>query len=139
MHAGGANLFRPEAESERARAAWLLAIDLAEEVAGVGFLKVYEMPGKVGRGSSAPVTMARRVALYLATTLGDVASLPLAKAAGVHRSTVGHHVQAVEDLRDDKPAFNVLIDELERRMLYRAASLVMANLAHDRKAVEGVA
>lgn len=129
---------RPDAERERARTAWLIAADLAEELAEVGFLKVYEMPGKVGRGSPEPVTMARRVALYMATTLADVSSRPLAEAANVHRSTITHHVQTVEDLREDKPAFNTLLEDLERRFLYRCASVVIASLGLDLKASEGL-
>lgn len=130
VHIGGAKQFRPDVERERARAAWLLAIDLADEGARAGFLKVYDPPRKVGRGSTAGVSMSRRIALYLATTIADVSSRPLADASGFHRSTISHHVEIVEDLRED-PAFDARLSELERRFLYRAACIVTAALGLD--------
>lgn len=127
---------QPDRESERARAAWLLSIDLANEVAGGGFLKVYDTPGKRGRGGSQQVSLARRIALYIATTMADVPARSLGLAAGVHRSTISHHLEAVEDLRDD-PVFDAKIDELGRRFLYRAACLVMGGLGLDLSATDG--
>lgn len=123
----------PNREQERARAAWLLSIDLATELAGGGFLKVYDTPGKVGRGGTQQVSLARRIALYIATTSADVPARSLAEAAGLHRSTIGHHLEAVEDLRDDA-VFDAKMDELGRRFLYRAACLVIGGLGLDLKA-----
>jgi hypothetical protein len=131
--------YRTEAEDKRARAAWLLAVDVADEAFKAGFLKVYDMPAKRGRGSPEALAMPRRVALYLATNLGNVPARPLAKAAGVHHSTVTHHVGRVHDLRDERPGFNVLIEDMERRLMFTVASLVFASLEGDRKAVEGLA
>lgn len=137
MHVGGVKQFRPDAEQERARGAWLLAIDLADEAAGdAGYVRVFTTPKKVGRGGPARVSQARGVALYLATTLGDLGSRALGQAANMHRASVTRAVAMVEDQRDD-PAFDRLMEELERRLLYRAASLVMVALGQDRNATNG--
>lgn len=122
----------PTPEEERARAVWLLAADLAsEEGSKVGFLRILAMPGKRGRGSGGDLTDARRLALYLATTVGNVSIRPLGKAAGVHPSTVAHHVELLGDLRDDNSAFDALLEQLERRLVWRAACIVVENLRYS--------
>lgn len=126
-------------EDDRARAVWLLAIDAANEAAGsADFVKTYAMPGKRGRGSTEQVAMPRRMALALATIVGDVPARPLGKAAGVHWTTVAHHVGKVQDLREDSPRFDAVMEDLERRLIFRAASLVMAALRLDLRASEGL-
>lgn len=126
MH-GGAKTYRAEAEDERARGIWLWALDLAEQATTrQGFLKLYDMPGKRGRGSSEDISMGRRLALYLAATVGDVPCRPLAKAANLHHSTVAHHLTRVEDLREADGRLDRLLDELEIRIVRRAASIIMA-------------
>ncbi|WP_332772958.1 hypothetical protein [Phenylobacterium sp.] len=131
---GGRNTSDPEGgptpEEERARAAFVLAIDLANEQAKVGFSRIHDFSGKRGRGSPAEVTEPRRIALYLATTVGDVSIRPLGKAAGVHPSTVAHHVEQVSDRREESPAFDAMIERLERKLLWRAGSIVMARLKY---------
>lgn len=119
-------------EEVRARAAWLLAIDLANERSGVGFSRIHDMPGKRGRGSASAVTEPRRLALYLATTVANVTSRPLGKAAGVHPSTVSHHVEVVADARDEDPVLDALLDALGEELIWRAASIVMENLRYRR-------
>lgn len=127
MH-GGAKTIRAEQEDERARGIWLWALDLTEQATTQqGFLKLYDMPGKRGRGSTENISMGRRVALYLAATVGDVPCRPLAKAANVHHSTVAHHLAKVEDLRETDAQLDRLLDELELRIVRRAASIIMAN------------
>lgn len=120
-------------DADHARAAWLLAVDLAEQaVKGAAFVRIYATAGgegsrKVGRGSDACTTMARKLACYLAVTVGNVPQAHLARAAGLHRSTVITHMAEVEDWRD-QPGMDRTIEELGNRLLASAARLVLANL-----------
>lgn len=111
----------------RARAAWLLALDLAEKALGHGsFVRLYSMPGKVGRGSDNRTSSARKLACYLTSTVGDCGLAAVAEAADLDRATVHRHVQAVEDWRDDGQ-LDAAIDELGKQMVVAAAGIVMAN------------
>lgn len=124
-------VFEPEAvdpAAERARTAWLLAADLAQDaVSGAAFLRIYNVPEKVGRGSDARTALARKLACYLAVTVADCLPAVLARAARLDRKTVHVHLRTVEDMRDD-PAVDRLLDDLRDRMIRRACSLVMASL-----------
>lgn len=112
----------------RARCAWLLAVDVADAaVEGTGFARIYSTPGKVGRGSDARTALARKVACYLTSTVGDCDVAMVARAARLDRKTVHKHLREVEDMRDDG-AIDVLLDEMGRQMLTAAASVVLANL-----------
>lgn len=119
--------------ADQARAAWLLACDLAgQAVQGGAFLRICatsggEGSGKVGRGSDVTTTLGRKVGCYLAVTVGNVPQAELARAAGLHRSTVITHCQDVEDMRDD-PAVDALLEELGKRMIGAAARLVLASM-----------
>ena len=114
--------------ADAARTAWLLAVDLAEEaVAGPGFVRIYQTPGKVGRGSDAKTALARKLSCYLACTVADCQPATLARAARLDRKTVHSHLNDVEDMRDD-PAMDRMLDELREKMIARACSLVMASL-----------
>lgn len=111
---------------DTARAAWLLAVDLAEgAVDGAVFLKIYATPGKVGRGSDARTALARKIACYLAVTVADCQPATLARAARLDRKTVHSHLNDVEDMRD-KPGIDQMLDDLRERMITSAASLVLA-------------
>lgn len=119
---------RRDLDAERARTAWLLAADLAQGVVdGTAFVRICATPGKVGRGSDAKTTLARKIACYLASTVANCAPALVAKAARLDRKTVHSHVQDVEDMRDD-PDLDRLLDDLKEQMIRRACSLVMANL-----------
>jgi hypothetical protein len=112
----------------RARAAWLLAADMAETaVTGAAFLRIYDTPGKVGRGSDAKTALARKFACYLAVTVANVQPAVLARAARLNRKTVHCHLVDVEDMRDDA-GVDRLLDELKDRMVRAACAIVMANL-----------
>lgn len=114
--------------AERARTAWLLAVDLANEaVDGSDFMKTYLTPQKVGRGSDARTTMARKIACYLTCVVANVFAADAARAARLHRKTVSSHLADIEDMRDD-PGFDRLLDELRETMIRRACGLVMASL-----------
>lgn len=115
-------------EADTARAAWLLAVDLTPgAVEGSAFLKTYATPGKVGRGSDAKTTMARKLACYLACTVADCQPAVLARAAGLNRKTVHSHLNDVEDMRD-RPEMDRLLDDLRERMIGSAARLVLQSL-----------
>jgi hypothetical protein len=119
---------RRDVDAERARTAWILAADLAEGmVEGTAFVRICNVPGKVGRGSDARTTLARKLACYLASTTANCPPALVAKAAGLNRKTVHSHVADVEDMRDD-PDMDRLLDDLSRAMIRRACGLVMANL-----------
>lgn len=119
---------RPDPAANRARTAWLLAVDVVEAaVQGAAFLRTYTTPGKVGRGSDARTALARKFACYLAVTVANVQPAVLARAAQLDRKTVHSHLNDVEDLRDDA-AVDSLLDDLRDRMIRRACDLVMASL-----------
>lgn len=119
--------------ADLARAAWLLSCDLAEQaVSGAVFLRICgttggEGSGRVGRGSDNRTTLARKVACYLAVTVANVPQAELARAAGLHRSTVITHCQDVEDMRDDG-AVDLVLDEMAKRLIGAAARLVLASM-----------
>lgn len=122
------NAQRRQRSQDRARVAWLLAVDLAEEaVDGTFFLRIYTTPEKVGRGSDAKTAMARKIACYLACTVADCEAATLAKAAKLNRKTVHSHLSDVEDMRD-RPGMDEQLDGLRDEMIRRAAELVMASL-----------
>lgn len=115
-------------EAGTARAAWLLACDLTvPAVAGSAFLKTYNTPGKVGRGSDARTALARKMACYLACTVADCQPAVLARAAGLDRKTVHSHLNDVEDMRD-RPEMDRLLDDLREQMIGNAARLVLQSL-----------
>lgn len=119
---------KAEREAARARCAWLLAVDVAEKaVEGVAFARIYLTPGKVGRGSDALTTIARKLACYLTSTVGDCEVAAVARVARLNRKTVTGHVREVEDWRDD-PAVDQHLDDMAKHMIAGAAALVMANM-----------
>lgn len=119
---------RTARDDERARCAWLLAIDVAEKaVEGAGFARIYSTPGKVGRGSDNRTALARKLACYLTGTVGNCDVASIARAARLNRKTVHAHLREVEDLRDDG-WIDTRLDEMGRAMVAAAASLVLANL-----------
>lgn len=66
------------------------------------------------------VGLARKYAIYLTMTEGDVNATAMAAATGLDKATVRHHAIDVEDRRDDDAALNdtveTLADELRRRL-----------------------
>lgn len=119
-----------EAEIERARCAWLLAADLASKALGADVRIVMQTSGKVGRGSwDEATTKARKVACYIASTVGNVTGARLADATGMDRATIHGHTQWVEDRRDEGDReFDDLLDRLERTLLGMAVKIVMTRL-----------
>lgn len=112
----------------RARACWVLATDLANEaVAGTTLSRVLDLRGKVGRGGDDRTSRARKLACYLAVTIGDVTSRQLGMAAGLDSKTVWVHVREVEDWRDDG-TLDAAIEDMGRELVRRACLVVLGNL-----------
>lgn len=119
---------RGQRAEARARCAWLLGLEVAERaVEGASFARMYATPGKVGRGSDNRTALARKLACYLASTVGDCDAGTVARAARLNRKTVHSHLRDVEDLRED-PAMDQQIEDMGRRMVGAAASLVLASM-----------
>lgn len=111
----------------QARAAWLFASDLASSAFGADVRTVVKTRGTVGRGGTATVSVARKVACYLASVVANASPSRLAEASGIDRKTIYGHAAWVEDQRDD-PAFDAKITELENALFGMAARIVMAKL-----------
>lgn len=58
---------------------------------------------------------ARRLAIYMVVTMGNIRGTELAKAIGVSKQAISKTLRAVEDCRDD-PAFDELINRIEQLM-----------------------
>lgn len=117
-----------ERDLSRARAAWVLAVDLAgEATAGTTLSRILDLRGKPGRGSDARTTVARKLALYLTSTVANVGQTLTARAARLDKSTVRQHLAEVEDWRDD-PTTDGAIEEMGRELVRRACLVVLGNL-----------
>lgn len=72
------------------------------------------------RNSTRAVGQARKLAVYLTMTEGDVNPTAMAAATGLNKETVRHHVASVEDARDGDGALDadleMLAAELRRRL-----------------------
>lgn len=66
-----------------------------------------------------PVSQARKLAVYLTMTEGDVNATAMAAATGLHKETVRHHVASVEDARDEDGALDDTIETLAARLRRR--------------------
>ena len=125
---------RRKNQLQRARAAWLLASDLAADEFGADTRVVMKTRGTRGRGGVADVSLARKVACYLATVVANVAAEHLAIVSGVHRTTIYAHVEWVEEQREEGEAFDVKIDALETALVGMAARIVLARLGDPSEA-----
>lgn len=112
---------------EQARAAWLIASDLAARAFEADVRQVIKTRGTPGRGSDANTTKARKVACYLGMVVANVSRANLAQAADIDPATISVHANWVEDARDDA-AFDVKIAELEAAMFGMAVQIVVGKL-----------
>lgn len=118
---------RGNAHEARARAAWVLASDLAADALSGDMRKVVQGTGMVGRGADNLTAACRKIACYLAVVTADTAPEQLAKATGLNRSTIHKHCTWVEDQRE-RPLFNAMIEGLERSLIGMCARVVLANV-----------
>lgn len=117
-----------DAEARRARAAWVLASDLASDVKGGDMRQVVARDGGgPGRTVDDLTARCRKVACYLAVVVADVSPPHLAAVSGLHRKTITLHCGWVEDARD-RPEFDAMIRRLHRTLVGMCAHIVIANL-----------
>lgn len=64
------------------------------------------------RNSPRDVGQARKLAVYLTMTEGDVNATAMAAATGLNKETVRHHVASVEDARDGDGALDAALETL---------------------------
>lgn len=65
------------------------------------------------------VARARKLAVYLTMTEGDVNLTAMAAATGLDKSTVRFHVEGLGDARDDDPALDAELETLSARLRER--------------------
>lgn len=115
----------------RARAAWLIAADLASGSAGADVRTALKTRGVVGRGSDALTTRARKIACYLAVTVVNCRAAEVAAVTGLDPSTVRQHVAWVEERLDDDLTLTREINLLETRMIEMAVLVASSALCLD--------
>lgn len=114
---------RAVADNEDAQltAAWIwpVACGVAAEHTGADAAVVGRITGARDKPPRA-VGQARKLAVYLTMTEGDVNATAMAAASGLNKDTVRHHVASVEDARDEDGALDdqleALAGELRRRL-----------------------
>jgi hypothetical protein len=116
-----------EVETRGARAAWLLACDIASDAFGADVRVVLKTRGTVGRGGDEKTSTARKVACYLAQVVLNLPTARLAEASGMDRSSIYHNSSWVED-RKDEPSFERQVEALETALLAMAATAVLGHL-----------
>lgn len=115
-------------EVRRARAAWVLASDLASDLDGADLRQVVQHhTGRRGRTVDDVTARARKIACYLAVVTASAGPELVAQASGLHRGTIHKHCAWVEDERD-KPEFDALIERLEQALVGMCARVVLARL-----------
>jgi hypothetical protein len=117
-----------------ARAAWVLAVDLAANATGAdGRAVVQHHTGRRGRTVDNTTALARKIACYLACTVADVSADQLSRANGLDRATIRRHTLWVEEKRDE-PLFDRTIENLEGTLLETAARVVLRRLGDAERA-----
>ncbi len=110
-----------EHEDAQLTAAWVwpIACAVTAEAAGADAEAVRTVTGSRASPPRA-VGLARKWAVYLTMTEGDVNARAMAAATGLNRETVRHHAMTVEDARDDDGALDATLEtlaaELRRRL-----------------------
>lgn len=113
-----------------ARAAWLLAIDLAAQSVGVDVRAAVKTRGTNGRGGTDATSRARRIAYYLVTTVANVRASELARAVGMDHTTVRDGLIRLADEQDRDPRLTATLEELEHRLIHQCAMICIRRLAH---------
>lgn len=116
-----------EGRHRLARAAWVLACEVASQETGADVRQVVQTRGTPGRGSDAVVARARKLACYLAQVTANIEPTQLARAAGLHRKTLAEHCLWVEERRDGA-AFDHQVQAMEDQLLTLAARMALTRL-----------
>jgi hypothetical protein len=119
---------RLNTDAAQARAAWLMACDLAATEFGGDVRKVLQGNGRRGRTVDDLTARCRKVACYLVTVVANASPERVAEATGLNRSTIHKHAAWVEDRRDDGGAFDAQIERLEMALVLMCARVVLARL-----------
>lgn len=102
-----------------ARWIWPTACAVAAERTGAEPETVRTVTGSRA-APSREIGLARKWAVYLTMTEGDVNATAMAAATGLNKRTVRHHAMTVEDARDEDPALDATLEtlaaELRRRL-----------------------
>lgn len=102
-----------------ARWVWPVACAVAAAHTGAEAAAVSTVTGSRATPRRA-VGQARKLAVYLTMTEGDVNATAMAAATGLNKETVRHHVGSVEDRRDEDAALEETLEalavELRRRL-----------------------
>lgn len=98
---------------------WPVACAVTADHTGADAETVRQVTGLKGPPSR-PVGQARKYAVYLTMTEGDVNATAMAAATGLDKATVRHHVASVEDRLDEgsemERTMDTLAAELRRRL-----------------------
>ena len=99
---------------------WPVACAVAAAHTGADPATVATPPGARGCQPHA-ISTARKMAVYLTMTEGDVNATALAAATGLDKKTVRHAVEQMADRRDDDPAMAATIEALTPALRQRLA------------------
>lgn len=97
---------------------WPLACAVAAEHTGAPAARVETPSGSRGCQPRS-ISTARRLAVYLTMTEGDVNATALAAVTGLDKSTVRAAVTAIEDLRDEDDDLDAAVDALAETLRER--------------------
>lgn len=101
-----------ENEDAELTARWVWPVACAVTAAHVGADADEAATVTGARNSTRVVGRARKLAVYLTMTEGDVNATAMAAATGLNKETVRHHVASVEDARDEDGALDAELETL---------------------------
>lgn len=101
-----------------ARWIWPVACAVASAHTGADAAVVGRITGARDK-TPRPVSQARKLAVYLTMTEGDVNATAMAAASGLNKDTVRHHVASVEDARDEDGALDDQLETLAADLRHR--------------------
>ena len=101
-----------ENEDAELTARWVWPVACAVAAAHVGADAEEAATVTGARNSTRVVGRARKLAVYLTMTEGDVNATAMAAATGLNKETVRHHVASVEDARDEDGALDAELETL---------------------------
>lgn len=118
VHAVAEAIALHEDHALTARWIWPVACAVAAEHLQVRAIDVEQVTGS--RNSSPALGRARKLAVYLTMTEGDVNATAMAVATGLDKKTVRHHAASLEDRRDEDAALddqlNLLSAQLRQKL-----------------------
>ena len=101
-----------------ARWIWPVASAVAAEHLDVCAIEVEAVTG-ARNDTPRAIGRARKLAVYLTMTEGDVNATAMAAATGLDKSTVRHHATSAENQRDEDAGFDEMLTQLADRLRQR--------------------